>query len=313
MFSYIRLLVAICSLYLSTGFSAYAESVDAATGLAASGLDANPNQMSLLDDEWKLKVGDRVIYEVLEEQEDPGILIINAKGQLLVPLIGLVPAEGKTSRELAYEIKKELEVDFFYRATVLISQRQEDRNRGRVAILGEVNRPGEQIIPPDAPLSLTQALLLAGDFTLNADKSNVTVVRGGTGSEESVVVDVDGMRRSGDFSADVLMQAGDMVIVSRSDELERHVYVLGAVESPGLYPLVSEKATLSQMILVANGFTRFAKKNRVRLIKTDENGEQQETEVNVGKILDGGSRDNDPIVESGDMIIVDEKMISFSG
>ncbi|MGB0258612.1 MAG: polysaccharide biosynthesis/export family protein [Coraliomargarita sp.] len=287
--------------------------MDAATGLAASGLDANPNQMSLLDDEWKLKVGDRVIYEVLEEQEDPGILIINAKGQLLVPLIGLVPAEGKTSRELAYEIKKELEVDFFYRATVLISQRQEDRNRGRVAILGEVNRPGEQIIPPDAPLSLTQALLLAGDFTLNADKSNVTVVRGGTGSEESVVVDVDGMRRSGDFSADVLMQAGDMVIVSRSDELERHVYVLGAVESPGLYPLVSEKATLSQMILVANGFTRFAKKNRVRLIKTDENGEQQETEVNVGKILDGGSRDNDPIVESGDMIIVDEKMISFSG
>ncbi|MGB0413725.1 MAG: polysaccharide biosynthesis/export family protein [Coraliomargarita sp.] len=287
--------------------------MDAATAVAESSLDANPNQMSLLDDEWELKVGDRVIYEVLEEQEDPGILIINAKGQLLVPLIGLVPAEGKTCRELAYEIKKELEVDFFYRATVLISQRQEDRNRGRVAILGEVNRPGEQIIPPDAPLSLTQALLLAGDFTLNADKSNVTVVRGGTGSEESVVVDVDGMRRSGDFSADVLMQAGDMVIVSRSDELERHVYVLGAVESPGLYPLVSEKATLSQMILVANGFTRFAKKNRVRLIKTDENGEQQETEVNVGKILDGGSRDNDPIVESGDMIIVDEKMISFSG
>lgn len=312
MFSYIRLVAVVCGLLCVSGAWALAqgESTDVE---AVVDSDSSPNQMSLLDDEWQLKVGDRVIYEVLEEQEDPGILIVNGNGQLLVPLIGLVPAEGKTSRELAYEIQDELEVDFFYRATVLISQRQEDRNRGRVAILGEVNRPGEQIIPPDAPLSLTQALLLAGDFTSEADRSNVTVVRGGTGSEESQVVDVDAMRRSGDFSADVLMRAGDMVIVSRSDELERHVYVLGAVESPGLYPLVSEKVTLSQMILVADGFTRFAKKNRVRLIKTDENGEQQETEVNVGKILDGGARDNDPIVESGDMIIVDEKMISFTG
>lgn len=311
MYFYFRLFVTIFSLLFAAVFTVSGEVGSASVEVAEA--DTSPNQMSLLDDEWQLKVGDRVIYEVLEEQEDPGILIVNGNGQLLVPLIGLVEAEGKTSRQLAYEMKEALEVDFFYRATVLISQRQEDRNRGRVAILGEVNRPGEQIIPPDAPLSLTQALLLAGDFTLDADKSNVTVVRGGTGSEESIVVDVDAMRRSGDFSADVLMRAGDMVIISRSDELERHVYVLGAVESPGLYPLVSEKVTLSQMILVADGFTRFAKKTRVRLIKTDENGEQQETEVNVGKILDGGARDNDPIVESGDMIIVDEKMISFTG
>ena len=309
MYFYFRLVVAIFCAICLAGLSVSAEE---ATTVAPVVSDENPNQMSLLDDEWQLKVGDRVIYEVLEEQEDPGILIVNGNGQLLVPLIGLVLAEGKTSRDLAYEIKKELEVDFFYRATVLISQRQEDRNRGRVAVLGEVNRPGEQIIPPDAPLSLTQALLLAGDFTLDADRSNVTVVREGS-SEESQIVDVDSMRRSGDFSGDVLMRAGDMVIVSKSDAMERHVYVLGAVESPGLYPLVSENATLSQMILVANGFTRFAKKNRVRLIKTDENGEQQETEVNVGKILDGGARDNDPVVESGDMIIVDEKMISFTG
>ncbi len=312
MFSYIRLIAVVCGLFCASWISVYAEA-DSSAVESTSDVAASPNQMSLLDDEWQLKVGDRVIYEVLEEQEDPGILIVNGNGQLLVPLVGLIPAEGKTSRQLAYEIKKELEVDFFYRATVLISQRQEDRNRGRVAILGEVNRPGEQVIPPDSPLSLTQALLLAGDFTLEADRSNVTVVRGGTGSEESQIVDVDAMRRSGDFSSDVLMQAGDMVIVSRSDELERHVYVLGAVQTPGLYPLVSEKVTLSQMILVADGFTRFAKKNRVRLIKTDENGDQQETEVNVGKILDGGARDNDPIVESGDMIIVDEKMISFTG
>jgi thiamine monophosphate kinase len=76
---------------------------------------------------------------------------------------------------------------------------------------------------------------------------------------------------------------------------------------------LGSKFTLSQVILMADGFTRFAKKTKVRLISTDESGEKTEVEVNVGKILDGGDRSNDPVIKPGDMVIVEEKMISFTG
>lgn len=271
---------------------------------------AEPTQMALLDDEWELKVGDRLIYEVVEEREEPLLLTVNGKGELLVPLIGTIPAAGKTGKTLAYEIKAELEEDFFHRATVIITQREADRNRGRVMVIGEVGRPGEQLIPADAPLTLSQAILQAGSFTLNADRSTVSIVSDGQ-EDPRLEVDLGAMLDSGDLSQDPVLQAGDVIIVSRSDLSNQQVYVLGAVQSPGLYSILGSRYTLSQVILMANGFTRFARKNRVRLVTTGEDGEKVEQEINVGKILDGGEGD-DPIVKPGDMVIVDEKMVSFS-
>ena len=146
------------------------------TGVSA---DAAPTQMALLDDDWELQIGDRLVYQVMEEQEEELLLAVNGNGELLVPLLGSIAAKGKTSKGLAYEIKKELEVDFFYRATVLISQREADRNRGRVKVIGQVNRQGEQLIPADSPLTLSQAILASGGFTLHADQSKVSVVSAG--------------------------------------------------------------------------------------------------------------------------------------
>ena len=121
------------------------------------------------------------------------------------------------------------------------------------------------------------------------------------------------MLSSGDLSQDPVLTSGDVVIVARADYAGSQVYVLGAVNSPGLYSIRGSQFTLSQVILMADGFTRFAKKTKVRLISKDERGEKIESLVNVDKILDGGDRDDDPVVKPGDMVIVEEKMISFTG
>jgi protein involved in polysaccharide export with SLBB domain len=175
-----------------------------------------------------------------------------------------------------------------------------------------VKRQGEQLIPADAPLTLSQAILQGGGFSLHADRSKVSVVSEGQ-EQARLELDLGTMLSSGDLSQDPILQAGDVVIVARSDQAGSQVYVLGAVESPGLYSILGSKFTLSQVILMADGFTRFAKKTKVRLISTDESGEKTEAEVNVGKILDGGDRSNDPVIKPGDMVIVEEKMISFTG
>ncbi|WP_269525657.1 polysaccharide biosynthesis/export family protein [Coraliomargarita parva] len=271
-----------------------------------------PTRMALLDDEWKLQIGDRLIYQVMEEREEPLLLAVNGNGDLLLPLVGSFKAEGKTSKALAYEIKTALEKDFFHRATVLIIQREEDRNRGRVTVIGEVNKQGEQLIPVDSPLTLSQAILQSGGFTIVADRSKVSVVSEGQ-QEPRIEVDVGAMMDGGDFSKDPMLKAGDVVIIGRSNQADRQVYILGAVQAPGLLTIRDDAVTISQAILKAGGFTRFAKRNRVRLITKDDAGAKTELEIDVGKILEGGDRSADRPLKPGDMVIVEEKMISFGG
>lgn len=297
-------------LFLILGWGTPLLAEEAADASAASN---DPDYMTLLDDDWKLKAGDRVVYEVLEErEEEPLLLVVNGSGELLVPLIGRIEAQGKTSKTLAYEIKEELEKEFFHRATVVISQREEDRNRGRVSVIGEVRRQGEQIIPVDSPLTVSQAIMQSGGFSSEADRTKVSVV--GKGEEQArLEIDLGAMLESGDLSQDPVLRPGDAVIVPRADQSQSQVYVLGAVNAPGLYSIRGSNFTLSQVILMAEGFTRFARKNKVRLISKDSQGEKTEREVDVGQILDGGDRGEDPVIRPGDMVIVDEKMISFSG
>lgn len=312
MTAYSLKIVQVLLLLLPAFGSLHAQNTGSTDAASAHAADAEPSQMSLLDDDWKLKNGDRLVYQVLEEREEPLLMAINGNGELLVPLVGSIPAAGKTSKELAYEVKAQLEKDFFHRATVVISQRQEDRNRGRITVIGEVKRQGEQLIPVGSPLTLSQAILQGGGFTLYANRSSVSVVSEGQ-DEPRLELDLGAMMESGDLSQDPILKAGDVVIVGREDQANSQVYVLGAVGKPGLYSILGSKFTLSQVILMADGFTRFAKRNKVRHITTNENGEKVENEVNVGKVLEGGDRSGDPVVKPGDMVIVDEKMISFTG
>lgn len=317
MFVLIKPLALLSAIILSSLCQVHAQVIgipaDKVIAAEADADEADPTQMALLDDDWELQIGDRLVYQVMEEQEAELLLSVNGNGELLVPLLGSFPAEGKTSKSLAYEIKQELEADFFYRATVLITQREVDRNRGRVKVIGEVKRQGEQLIPADSPLTLSQAVLAGGGgFTLNADETKVTIVS--EGQEQSrLEIDFGAMISSGDPSKDPILASGDVVIVARADHAGSQVYVLGAVNSPGLYSIRGSQFTLSQVILMADGFTRFAKKTKVRLVSKNERGEKTESYVNVGKILDGGDRDDDPVVKPGDMVIVEEKMISFTG
>jgi polysaccharide export outer membrane protein len=178
---YIKKFTLFCAILVVCFWQAQGQAADVSAPAVqgAATAESSPSQMGLLDDDWELQIGDRLEYQVLEEQEESLLLSVNGNGELLVPLLGTVPAEGKTSKQLAYEIKKELEGDFFHRATVLITQREVDRNRGRVTVIGEVKRQGEQLIPADAPLTLSQAILQGGGFSLHADRSKVSVVSEG--------------------------------------------------------------------------------------------------------------------------------------
>lgn len=277
--------------------------------------------MDSLDDRQILAVGDRLTYQVIEEREAPIIVFVNARGQIDVPLIGPVSAKGKTAQALAREIKSLLEVDYFYRATVMLQSPQVALSRGSVDIAGAVRTPRTYPLPSDQILTISSAIAMAGGMTADSDGSRVTLVRrNNDGSTEDTselrqVIDVQSIMDSGNFDQDLPIQSGDLIIVPRlAGATGGTIYVVGGVNAPGILNVPpGNTLTVSKAILQSGGFSRFARKDSVKLISGDSSiPEAERTKiVNVEEILQRGLREKDPVVQPNDIIRVEERIIAF--
>lgn len=278
--------------------------------------DETPSQMDLLDEERKLSVGDRIIYLVVEEKE-PGVqLFVNDRGLIDFPLIGRYPASGKTCKELAYELKALLEVDFFHQATVLIRHQFGDNSRGRVNVVGRVARPGPVNIPADDVLTVSDVILRVGGVLPGGNRRAVEIVREDPDDPEGQIrleVDLADILDNGNLRADQVVKPGDVIVVPETESHGGTYYVTGSVNAPGEYSLPADGSdfTLSQAILKAGGFTRFANQDAVILIRQTEEGETRRSNVDVQSILEEGRRENDLILRADDIIRVNERFFNI--
>jgi polysaccharide export outer membrane protein len=79
------------------------------------------------------------------------------------------------------------------------------------------------------------------------------------------------------------------------------VAVVGAVKTPGRYELKSA-ATVLELIALAQGFTDFASRDRIVILR-EENGETQRIPFNYRKVAAGDEQAN-LTVQAGDIIVV---------
>jgi polysaccharide biosynthesis/export protein len=175
------------------------------------------NSMQLLDDHYKLAIGDQLSFRILQdEDEPPKQLLVTDSGDLEVPYIGRVPAAGKTCKQLAFELKRALEKDYYYQATVILAVDQRAKSRGKVYLVGPVRNPGPQDIPSDETLTLSKAILRAGGFTDLAERHNVRIIRrspDGAPDTRVLTVDVAQIFDKGRVQLDVPLQPGDLIVV----------------------------------------------------------------------------------------------------
>lgn len=174
------------------------------------------NTLDLLDTAHKLAIGDRLSFRIEEDLEEPKPLVVADSGELEVPYIGRVPAEGKTCKQLAGEIKAALEKDYYYHAAVVLALDQKAKSLGKVYIVGPVRIPGPQEIPSDEVLTLSKAILRAGGFNDFADRHNVKVTRqsaGSAGGKQILVVDVAQIFDKGKLELDLKLEPGDLILV----------------------------------------------------------------------------------------------------
>jgi len=170
------------------------------------------NSMEVLDDKKKLGSNDFVSFRVVEDRDnDSQRLRVNDSGELEVPYIGLVPAQGKTCKELAFNIKGALEKEYYYHATVILAvDRVSEKSRGRIYVYGSVKSQGPQEVPPDESYTVSKAVIRAGGFGDFANKRKVKVTRK---NGKDFTVDLKRVIEEGHTEEDVVLQPDDQIYV----------------------------------------------------------------------------------------------------
>ncbi len=158
---------------------------------------------------YRLNPGDMIRISVWKEEELAREAIVQPDGSVSFPLVGQVPAAGRTPAELQGEIVKGIE-KYIPDAVVTVELVQAKGNR--VYVIGEVNRPGEYQL--DRPISIVQAISLAGGFSPFADQDEIRILRQTQGgAETSFVFDYDEIADGKDLSKNITLEPGDTVIV----------------------------------------------------------------------------------------------------
>src|SRR6476660_5386999 len=170
------------------------------------------NSMTVLDDKKRLGANDFVSFRVVEDRDNESQhLRVNDNGELEVPYVGLVPASGRTCRELAYSVKAALEREYYYHATVIIAvDHISEKSRGKVYVYGNVKGQGPQEIPADETYTVSKAIIRAGGFGDFADKKKVKLTRKGG---ETVIVNLKRVIEDGRTDEDVVVQPDDQIYV----------------------------------------------------------------------------------------------------
>jgi protein involved in polysaccharide export with SLBB domain len=170
------------------------------------------SSMAVLDDKKKLGSNDFISFRVVEDRDnDSQRLRVNDNGELEVPYVGLVPAEGRTCKELAYSIKGLLEKEYYYHATVILAvDRVSEKSRGRIYVYGSVRGQGPQEIPPDEAYTVSKAIIRAGGFGDFANKRKIKVTRK---NGQDFTVDLKRVIEEGHTEDDVVLLPDDQIYV----------------------------------------------------------------------------------------------------
>ena len=155
----------------------------------------------------KLAAGDSVVVKVYGEPELDTTAPVSRDGRISVPMAGEVAVGGMTAAEAAKTIADAYrERRFLKNPSVTVTLGSITRQR--FSVTGQVLKPGPYFFPPGPqPLTVMQAIGIAGGHTRIASLSKVTIQRGA----QIIKVDAKKLTKNGGVSPN--LQPGDIVNV----------------------------------------------------------------------------------------------------
>jgi polysaccharide export outer membrane protein len=161
------------------------------------------------NDAYRMGPQDVVEISVFNVPELSKTLQLAASGAINFPLLGEIPAAGRTREELERDLTERLGAEYIQNPVVTVFIKE--YNSQKVTLSGMVKSPG--IYPIRSQTSLLQVIAMGGGFQETSD-SNVLVMRQEGGKRTAARFDVSAIEK-GEVN-DPTLQGGDIVVAGTS-------------------------------------------------------------------------------------------------
>ena len=168
------------------------------------------------------------VYKVPEFSK---VVQVDDAGAITLPLIGPLPASGKSTYELKTELTSVLKAEFLVDPRVTIAVKE--HHSQRVTIDGAFRKPG--VYPLKGRQTLQQLIVTAGGLTEDAENT-VLVFRNVNDKRQAARFDISLIR---DGSAkDPELRAGDVIVANNSALMKGYRSLMKALPLIGLFALI---------------------------------------------------------------------------
>jgi polysaccharide biosynthesis/export protein len=169
---------------------------------------ASQAQSPAVDAGYLVQPGDTLAITVWKETELQGEALVRPDGGISFPLVGDIPAAGRTVAEIRKTVQERI-AKFIPDPAVAVMVKKTDGSQ--IYVVGRVNRPGNFALV--RPTDVMQALSLAGGATPFADVNDIRVLRREGDHQQAYRFRYDDVRRGRDLRQNILLRAGDTVVV----------------------------------------------------------------------------------------------------
>jgi protein involved in polysaccharide export with SLBB domain len=253
--------------------------------------------------ELRLEAGDKLQLTVPQRQELGRELLINARGEVYIPIIGSIVIESMTVEEAESTILRELQALYPSVQRIILTLIGEESRR-LIYVHGQVLNPGKYEFEENP--NVWEAIREAGGTTGEASLETIRLIRAEGEARRTSIVNLQVALDSGVFTGLPELRPGDTVIVPQRSlryEGSGAVRVLGTVVTPAPYMLTGDK-TLVDAVLAAGGPAEGANLGKVRIIRPLAEGGTKTLQVDFKEYINGGNAIHNPALLPGDTVYV---------
>jgi polysaccharide export outer membrane protein len=264
--------------------------------------------------DYRIGPEDLLEISLFEDEKLNRTARVSSQGNITFPPLGVLRVEGLTANQLEREIRDLLAEKYYQdpHVTVFIKEYRSQR----ISIIGAVEKPG--IVDVMGQKTILDVLALAGGLKEDAgqllflirpldpedgnpetkDESNPeTKQDSGEQPLDTLVIDLEELLVKGDRKLNLPLRHGDVINIPVSGK----IFVTGAVNRPGGFPLKGKRLTVSQAIAMAEGLKLEAEASQTTIFRYGENGDREIHSIDLNAIQKGDTKDlylleNDVIV-----------------
>ncbi|MDD2714683.1 MAG: polysaccharide biosynthesis/export family protein [Candidatus Wallbacteria bacterium] len=252
---------------------------------------------SVVPSEEKYRVGveDQLRIFVDRHSELTVSVPVGPDGYISYPLIGNVQVLGLSREEVRLKMTQLLSK---YYKNPMVSVVIEAYNSFKVAVLGEVGKPGLYVLKSEP--TVMHAISMAEGPKDTASLSEAYLKK--ADSSELLRLDLYSLLVKGDMTKNLELGPGDVIYVPQGTK--NQFYILGEVIKPGVFPM-KDGLTLLEAIALAGSETDKAMMRRISIVRKKEGKTDPDIYiVNAEKIIREGKLEFNMKIEPGDVIYV---------